>query len=85
MSEKYSTIVTDLSEPAIGAFEVTSSGVDLDIFPRALYVGGTGDVVVKTINDETVTFKAVPVGTFLPIRVKQVSGTSTATYIVGLY
>lgn len=50
-----------------------------------IYVGGTGDVAVTTSNGETVTFSAVPVGTILPITVKQVMSTNTtATLMLGL-
>lgn len=50
-----------------------------------LYIGGLGDVAVVTSNGETVTFSAVPVGTILPITVKQVMSTNTtATLILGL-
>jgi hypothetical protein len=42
-------------------------------------------VAVVTENGDTVTFTAVPVGTQLDIRVKQVKATgTTATYIVGM-
>jgi hypothetical protein len=52
---------------------------------RALYVGGTGDVVVRMLSDQnTITFKAVPVGTTLWIEVDQVLSGSTATNMVGL-
>lgn len=50
--------------------------------PRALYVGGAGDVRVVTWGGDTVTITGVPAGTLLPISVKQVLSTSTtATYI----
>lgn len=50
-----------------------------------IYVGGAGDVAVTTSNGETVTFSAVPVGTILPITVKQVMSTNTtASLMVGL-
>lgn len=50
-----------------------------------IYVGGTGDVAVKTANGETVTFSAVPVGTILPITVQKIMSTNTtATLILGL-
>ena len=50
-----------------------------------LYVGGGGDVNVITRGGTTVLFKAVPVGTFIPIGVERVKATSTdATYIVAL-
>lgn len=48
----------------------------------ALYVGGAGNVVVKTEKGTTVTFASVPAGTILPGRFQQVLGSSTATNIV---
>ena len=54
---------------------------------RAIYVGGTGDVVGIPISQSTeVTFVGVQGGTILPVMFKQISLTgTTATDIVGLY
>lgn len=60
---------------------------------RGVYVGGTGDLVVKfadngdpTVAGGTVKFSAVPVGLILPIQVNCINSTSTtATLIVALY
>ena len=50
----------------------------------ALYIGGAGDVKVDTIDGDTVTFTAHPVG-YMPISVKRVYATGTgATFILGL-
>lgn len=66
------------------AAAVTTSDTAANIFTR-LYIGGAGNVAVVTEAGNTVTFSAVPVGTFLDIRVKQVLATgTTATNIVGL-
>jgi hypothetical protein len=52
---------------------------------RALYVGGAGALVVVTLKGTTVTLAAVPAGTELRLRVKQVKATgTTATSIVAL-
>lgn len=53
----------------------------------AIYVGGTGDVTVKSPHDDsTVTFKAVPVGSILDISTKRVMATATtATLLIALY
>ena len=63
---------------------------------RAIYVGGAGDIALIARNDwtaegssdsasEVVTFKAVPVGTVLPVWTKCVMSTgTTATNLVGL-
>ena len=56
-----------------------------------LYVGGAGDVTVMMRNGDgagnltAVLFKAVPVGTILPIAIQGVNSTgTTATNLVGL-
>ena len=52
---------------------------------RALYVGGSGSLVIVASGDEdAVTLTAVPAGT-LPISVSHVRATSTATNIVAIY
>lgn len=57
----------------------------LAVVGRALYIGGAGAVAVVTEGGQSVTFAAVPVGTLLPIRVKQVKATgTTATNIVSI-
>lgn len=67
---------------------VPSDTVKLGSATRALYVGGAGDLTVIMAGqtlDSPVTFKAVPVGTFLPISVSQVMATNTtATLIVAI-
>lgn len=55
---------------------------------KALYVGGAGDIVCKLTDAAatSVTFKAVPVGTILPVEIKTVVKTSTtATLMLGLF
>jgi hypothetical protein len=77
--------------PARSAFAVTKSnatnyltGEGLSV-PKALYIGTAGDVVVQLVADAgTVTFKAVPAGALLPIRVQRVLAATTAADIVGL-
>lgn len=50
-----------------------------------LYVGGAGDVSVRTIGGDEVVFKAVPAGTFIPVQVTYVGLTgNTATDIIAL-
>ena len=55
---------------------------------RALYIGGAGNVAVKTTAGATaVTFTAPPVGTILPINIdggQVMSTNTTATLIVSL-
>ena len=74
------------SPPEHAAPIVPSDAAELGHLPRAVYVGGAGDLTVRMQGGETVTLAAVPGGTFLPIRVRQVfaAGTS-ATGIVGFW
>ena len=74
--------------PADGAFAITPhASTELTIYAKALYIGGAGSVVVvpKRGDGTEVTFAAVPAGTILPIQVRRVDDSSTATNIVGLY
>ena len=53
-----------------------------------IYIGGDGNLVVVMAQDTTdtlVTFNSVKAGTFLPIQVKKVSSTSTASNIMALW
>jgi hypothetical protein len=50
----------------------------------ALYVGGAGDVTVKTVDGSTVAFVGAVAGSILPIQCQQVRSATTATSIVGL-
>jgi hypothetical protein len=63
---------------------VVGTQVEKDKGPLlGLYVGGTGDVKVDLVGGGTVTFKAVPVGTILPVQVTKVYATgTTATFLV---
>lgn len=76
-----------LGEPATHAASVSpSDSEELTAVSRALYVGGAGDVEVVMKGGQTVVFSAVPAGSLLPIRVKQVKETNTtATLILNLY
>lgn len=51
-----------------------------------LYVGGAGDVKVKTVGGDEVTFTGIQAGTFMPVQVVRVYATGTsATSIVALW
>lgn len=64
-----------------------SDGTDIPRGCRALYVGGTGTLVLILDKDSSaVTFVGVVAGSVLPIRTKRVLATgTTATNIVALY
>jgi hypothetical protein len=75
-----------LETPAEHGFSITPHDTnELAYVTRAIYVGGAGDITFTTKGGESVTLKAVPVGTVLPIRAKLVTTATTATFLVGLY
>jgi len=81
---------SDWSAPGRHAFAVTPSDTELSYVFRALYVGGTGNVVITTLGSGNVasadvTFNNVPAGTILPICGKFVKAATTATNIVALF
>jgi hypothetical protein len=76
--------------PAAGqvAYNVDLSANGQPGYCGGLYIGGAGNLIVVMAQDTTdtlVTFNSVVAGTFLPIQVKKVSSTSTATNIMGLW
>lgn len=73
--------------PAVYAFNITpNDNVDLVAYPRAIWVGGAGNLALVTTGGNTVTLQGIVAGTLLPIRAKKVLSTgTTATLLVGLY
>jgi len=70
-----------LSDPSQRYYDVTPGAGDLPEWPRALWIGGEGDVTVEGSDGVSVTFTAV-VG-LLPIRPVKVTA-ATATGIIAL-
>lgn len=71
--------------PAAGIIAVVPSDTTVLSSVRGLYVGGAGDVAVTMQDGTTGTFKAVPVGTVLPLQVSKVMATgTTATLMLAL-
>lgn len=86
--------MSDKSDPSGRAVAVTASDStslllatnDANSAPRAVYVGGAGNVNVQFGNAVSVLFSNVPAGAVLPIRPHKVMSTSTtATSIVAIY
>jgi hypothetical protein len=50
----------------------------------ALWIGGAGDVTVRTARGTTVEFVGAAAGTVIPISADRVMDATTATDIVGL-
>lgn len=63
---------------------ITPADTDLAVIPQAIWVGGTGDLVLEMPSGE-VTLTAVPAGVLIPIRPIQVKAATDATLIVALY
>ena len=54
--------------------------------PAVVYIGGAGNVKVKTIKGTTLTFNGVLAGTILPVKCSMVFNTdTTATNMIALY
>ncbi len=67
------------------ATAITPADSDLDNQMRSLYIGGSGNLKVTTVNGHAVTFVGLVAGTILPVSVKRVWSTgTTATNIIGL-
>lgn len=78
------TALSNSSASAAGAAAVTPSDSTVLDF-RALWVGGAGNVAVRTRNGQTVTFSGVAAGTILPVQGDRVMSTNTtATLILAL-
>jgi hypothetical protein len=59
------------------ASAVLSDTENLPVSGRGLYIGGNGDVVLKTVGGNNVTFSNLVAGTILPICVMQIFSTGT--------
>lgn len=76
-----------LESPATNAAAMSENdSTDLAYTTRAIYVGGSGNVVVDMVSGQTsVTFSNVPAGVILPIRATRLRTATTATNLVALY
>lgn len=61
-------------------------GPDGRVLCDAIYVGGSGDIVIVMQNDNTYTLIGTIAGTIIPVAAKRVnSGSTSATDLVALY
>lgn len=81
----------DITRPGVSVGAVTKSDT-ADVarvgseYPRALWVGGAGNVAIVTPDGALATLEGVAAGTLLPIRFKRVNSTNTtATVMVAIY
>lgn len=80
-----------LTRPGASTVAITTSDAN-DIakfngdYPRALWVGGSGNVAIVTPDGVVNTFEAVAAGTLLPVQTRRVNTTNTtATKMLGIY
>lgn len=85
--DNFSNSSDSLIAPAQFCFEITPSDTqELQVVTKAVYVGQGGDVTLLAIdNASDVTFRNVPTGAILDVRVSAIRATGTsAADIVGL-
>jgi hypothetical protein len=83
--------MSQMTRPGASTVAVTASN-SADIaqlegfYPRALWVGGAGNVAIVTPDGVVNTITGVPAGTLLPIQTRRVNSTNTtATSMVAIY
>lgn len=86
MADYFKSVSKTLDSPADRHFAVVpDDAADLAVVPRALRIGGAGDVVLRDATGAEVTY-AVTAGEVLAFRPVRVLATgTTATDIVGWY
>ncbi|MDB4350214.1 hypothetical protein OAA38_00215 [bacterium] len=86
MGDVYDIFRTHLESPAKDAFAISGNdSTDLAKSTRSIYVGGSGNIKLTTIDGSTVTFNSAIAGSILPIRAKRIFSTgTTATNLIGL-
>ena len=86
MADKYSDVDSVMASGRKGFAITPHDSTELALTPKAVWVGGAGNLVVRLVDDSAdITISGVAAGTLLPIRPKLVKTTSTATLILGLY
>ncbi len=85
--DSYKDFASTLTAP-VRAAEAAPNGATT-VFghvPRALYVGGGGDLQIEMADGGIVTLPGVPGGSLLPLRaVRVLNGGTTATGVVALW
>lgn len=86
MADKYSDVDSVMASGRKGFAITPNDSTELALTPKAVWVGGAGNLVVRLIDDSAdITISGIAAGTLLPIRPKLVKTTSTATALIGLY
>jgi hypothetical protein len=74
------------SPPEEAAAITPDDAAELGHATRAIWVGGGGDLRLRLLGGAVVTLAAVPAGSLLPLRARQVlADGTTATALVGFW
>ncbi len=87
IKDTFASATDTVTAPAQSCFPITpEDNADLEYVTKGLYVGGGGDIVLRTKSDDVdIAFRQVPSGTILPVRAVAIRATGTsASDIVGL-
>ena len=84
--DDYGSQADTLSSSSLAPVEITpNDNADLVSIPKALWIGIGGDVRLRGVNGQSVTFPNVPDGFILPVRARTVYATgTTASGIIAL-
>lgn len=88
MSDAFAGAVDSASAPATRTASITPHDSNaLPDIPKAIYVGGAGDIAMRGMNGGSdQIWKNVPAGSILPFRASHVRATgTTATLLLALY
>lgn len=87
MPDPFQNHQAQFDSPALNAAAVTpNDAAPIATTPRALYVGGAGDIAVIMKGGGEVVFVAAPAGSILPISPSHIkSSGTTATNILALW
>lgn len=85
--DDFEDFTTGLTAPARAAEAIVPNDTgEIAHFTRAVYVGTTGDLAAVTLNGDAVTFRNLPAGSFLPVRLRKILATgTTAADIIALW
>lgn len=81
MADAWAGANMPIAGPGENHAAITPGSSAIDPRPRALYVGGAGDVVIEDQRGVSVTY-TVAAGAVIPFRAVKVTASTTATNIV---
>ena len=85
MQDRFEHHSPGISAPASRAVAIAPSDeAALPFIPRAVYIGGAGDLATRTADGGEVVWKNLPAGSFLPFRPTMIlaAGTTATNVLV---